>query len=101
MYNPAPMLPTREELISVRRSEARALLKEAHQLQRNTTATAHLLSSALRSSREGKVSRDTKRSAPSQACSCQTARSVFCEQVNQVGTSWGKALAHPVYQFHG
>jgi hypothetical protein len=40
MYKPAPMLPTREELISVRRAEARALLKAAYQLQSNTTATA-------------------------------------------------------------
>ena len=40
MYKPAPMLPTREELISVRRAEARALLRAAYQLQSNTTATA-------------------------------------------------------------
>ena len=39
--------------------------------------------------------------APSQACICQTTRSDSYEQVNQVGTSWGKALAHPVWQFHG
>ena len=47
------------------------------------------------------MSRDTTKSAPSQACICQTTRSDSYEQVNQVGTSWGKALAHPVYQFHG
>ena len=39
--------------------------------------------------------------APSQACICQTTRSDSYEQVNQMGTSWGKALAHPVWQFHG
>eukprot|EP01043_Picozoa_sp_COSAG02_P027272 COSAG02_NODE_1601_length_11741_cov_40.329411_2_plen_173_part_00 len=34
---------------------------------------------------ERKVSRDTTKSAPSQACICQTTRSVLYEQVNQVG----------------
>ena len=46
------------------------------------------------------VSRDTKNSAPSQACNAKTARSILCEQVKQVGYSWGKDLAHPVYKFH-
>ena len=39
--------------------------------------------------------------APSQACNTKTARSISPEQVNQVGTSWGKALAHPGWEFHG
>ena len=54
-----------------------------------------------REAHERKVSRDTKKSAPSQACICQTTRSVFSEQVTQVGNSWGKALAHPSCRFHG
>ena len=47
------------------------------------------------------VSRDTKNSAPSQACNAKTARSIFSEQVKQVGNSWGKALAHEKRTFHG
>ena len=47
------------------------------------------------------MSRDTKNSAPSQACNAKTARSIAPEQVKQVGNSWGKALAHEKRTFHG
>ena len=46
------------------------------------------------------VSRDTKNSAPSQACNAKTARSISPEQVKQLGYSWGKALAHEKRTFH-
>ena len=46
------------------------------------------------------VSRDTKKSAPSQACNAKTARSFLYEQVKHVGNSWGKALAHEKVKFH-
>ena len=47
------------------------------------------------------VSRDTKNSAPSQACNTKTARSISPEQVKQVGTRVGKALSHEKRTFHG
>ena len=50
---------------------------------------------------ERKVSRDTKNSAPSQACNTKTARSISPEQVKQLGYSWGKALAHEKVKSHG
>ena len=46
------------------------------------------------------VSRDTKKSSPSQACNTKTARSISPEQVKQLGYSWGKALAHEKVKFH-
>jgi hypothetical protein len=46
---------------------------------------------------ERKVSRDTTKSAPSQACICQTTRSVLYEQVNQVGTTNGGRLSRTVF----
>ena len=65
-------------------------------------AVTRPLSAILHSeAHERKVSRDTKKSAPSQACNCQTTRSVLCEQVKQVGNRLEKALAHPSCRFHG
>ena len=46
------------------------------------------------------VSRDTKNSAPSQACNAKTARSISPEQVKHVGNGSGKALAHEKVKFH-
>ena len=54
-----------------------------------------------REAHERKVSRDTKKSAPSQACNCQTTRSVLCEQVKQVGNRLEKAFKLPSCRFHG
>ena len=43
----------------------------------------------------------SRESAPSQACNAKTDLSDFLKLAQRVGNGWGKALAHPVYQFHG